>query len=183
MYIQNEKIYNDWILTDAIHLNMYRKTITGETIMMERSQMIITILGILFGSGGIAAFISAIYQKKKINAESYSIYDQSSIDKFKAINEQLEDIADRAVAQSQRAAERNEALNNKINDLIEKNNDLNDQVAILNRQLSNIISWINNEDMSYKQWIKQELSKYVPEDQLPALPTPPTFSGIENNNQ
>lgn len=87
---------------------------------MEKSQMIITILGILFGSGGIAAFISAIYQKKKINAESYSIYDQSSIDKFKAINEQLEDIADRAVAQSQREAERNEALNNKINDLIEK---------------------------------------------------------------
>lgn len=150
---------------------------------MEKSQMIITILGIIFGSGGIAAFVSAMHQKKKINAESYSIYDQSSIDKFKAINEQLEDIADRAVAQSQREAERNEALNNKINDLIEKNNDLNDQVAILNRQLSSIISWINNEDMSYKQWIKQELSKYVPEDQLPALPIPPKFSGIENNNQ
>lgn len=147
---------------------------------MEKSQMIITILGLLFGSGGIAAFVSAMHQKKKINAESYSIYDQSSIDKFKAINEQLEDIADRAVAQSQREVERNEALNNKINDLIEKNNDLNDQVAILNRQLSSIINWINNEDMSYKQWIKQELSKYVPEDQLPALPIPPKFSGIED---
>ena len=151
--------------------------------MMEKYEMIITILGLLLGSGGIAAFVSAMHQKKKINAESYSIYDQSSIDKFKAINEQLEDIADRAVAQSQREVERNEALNNKINDLIEKNNDLNDQVAILNRQLSSIINWINNEDMSYKQWIKQELSKYVPEDQLPALPTPPKFSGIENNNQ
>ena len=25
MYIQNEKIYNDWILTDAIHLNSVQK--------------------------------------------------------------------------------------------------------------------------------------------------------------
>ena len=147
---------------------------------MQKYEMIISILGLLLGSGGIAAFVSAMHQKKKINAESYSIYDQASIDKFKAINEQLEDIADRAVAQSQREAERNEALNDKINDLIEKNNNLNDQVANLNMQLRSIINWINNEDMSYKQWIKQELSKYVPEDQLPALPTPPTFSGIEN---
>ena len=180
MYIQNEKIYKHSILTDPIHLNRYRKYQYRETIMMQKYEMIISILGLLLGSGGIAAFISAMHQKKKINAESYSISEQSSIDKFKAINEQLEDIADRAVAQSQREAERNEALNNKINDLIEKNNDLNNQVANLNRQLSSIISWINNEDMSYKQWIKQELSKYVPEDQLPALPKPPTFSGIEN---
>lgn len=149
-------------------------------IMMQKYEMIITILGLLLGSGGIAAFVSAMHQKKKINAESHSIYDQSSIDKFKAINEQLKDIADRAVAQSQREVERNEALNNKINDLIEKNNNLNDQVLVLNRQLSNIISWINHEDMSYKKWMTQELSKYVPEDELPPLPTPPAFSGIED---
>ena len=149
-------------------------------IMMQKYEMIITILGLLLGSGGIAAFVSAMHQKKKINAESHSIYDQSSIDKFKAINEQLKDIADRAVAQSQRELERNEALNNKINDLIEKNNNLNDQVLVLNRQLSDIINWINHEDMSYKKWIKQELAKYVPEDELPPLPTPPAFSGIED---
>lgn len=127
---------------------------------MEPFNHIITILGAVIGSGGIAAVITALVSVKKYKAEAYSIRQQADNDRRESENRMNESIRKQIMEISN--------IHKKESDeLRAQNAELSHQIEQLNNKIHELIEWAVYDNAKYRAWLENELVKLKPDIEFP----------------
>lgn len=126
---------------------------------MSTPETILTIAGIVIGSGGIGSVITQMINRRKVVSDSRATDVHANIDQFQAITEKLKIMADDADARAERARQVNDELMTKINDL--------------NFKFSQLTMWVIGDNMQYRSALETALKQLNPDFTFPYVSDPP----------
>lgn len=133
------------------------------------SQFIITIIGTILGSGGIAAVITALLSTRKYRAEARRIERDTEKDFDKYVNDKLKEVTNMYITETQQLKRSNEQLHRQIEDLQEK--------------IQSIMSWIINENYTNISILKAKIQSLDPDFEFPEMRPCPNPWENEQNDQ
>lgn len=135
---------------------------------METTQLIITIISAVIGSGGIAAAITAIVSSKKYKAEAMLLEQQAETARkdseermHENIRKQIMELSDVHKKESAELRKQNAILSTKINEL--------------NDEIQKLMEWIVYDNAKYRAWLETELVKLKPDIEFPECRPAPKF--------
>lgn len=153
---------------------------------MDAINHVITILGILIGSGGLATAIVSFSSMRKYRAEAISIEQQVEAARKETeqkmnenIRKQIMELSDVHKKESDELRRQNEKLYTKIDNMSNK--------------IHELMEWIVYDNAKYRAWLESELVKLKPDIVFPECrpaprfvpepaPTPTQSVGETNNN-
>jgi len=134
---------------------------------MDMSQ-IISLIATLIGGGGISALITYRITAKKADAENRhtdqeteGLRIQNEITEMDYINKRLQEISEISKKEADDLRTKNEALNDKINDL--------------NQKLQSLMEWVVTDNYQYRSWLENKVKEYDSEIPLPETTKPPNI--------
>lgn len=146
---------------------------------MSKAEIIVMIVSAVFGTGGITTIIVALLSFRKYKAEA-KLIEQQAMDAQKEserkaneyITNQLKELTDRHVSES-------EKYRNKIETLTAQNekkiDELKDQIAKLSQRVNQLMNWIIVDNNAYRTWLECELRKVKPDIKFPKCRPIPGF--------
>ena len=135
---------------------------------METGQFIISIIGAVLGSGGIAAVITAILSTRKYKAEARRMEQDTQKDLDRYVNDKLKEVTNMYINETQQLKRSNELLHKQIEDLQEK--------------IQSIMSWIINENYTNISILKAKIQSLDPNFEFPEIrPCPNPWAEYEDN--
>lgn len=136
---------------------------------MDAGQFIITIIGTILGSGGIAATITAILSTRKYKAEAQRVEQDTQKDFDKYVNEKLKEVTNMYINETQQLKRSNEQLHKQIEDLQDK--------------IQSIMSWIINENYTNISILKAKIQSLDPNFEFPEMRPCPNPWAEDDNEQ
>lgn len=136
---------------------------------MDTGQFIITIIGTILGSGGIAATITAILSTRKYKAEAQRVEQDTQKDFDKYVNEKLKEVTNMYINETQQLKRSNEQLHKQIEDLQDK--------------IQSIMSWIINENYTNISILKAKIQSLDPSFEFPEMRPCPNPWAEDDNEQ
>lgn len=136
---------------------------------MDTGQFIITIIGTILGSGGIAATITAILSTRKYKAEAQRVEQDTQKDFDKYVNEKLKEVTNMYINETQQLKRSNELLHKQIEDLQDK--------------IQSIMSWIINENYTNISILKAKIQSLDPSFEFPEMRPCPNPWAEDDNEQ
>lgn len=136
---------------------------------MDAGQFIITIIGTILGSGGIAATITAILSTRKYKAEARRVEQDTQKDFDKYVNEKLKEVTNMYINETQQLKRSNEQLHKQIEDLQDK--------------IQSIMSWIINENYTNISILKAKIQSLDPNFEFPEMRPCPNPWAEDDNEQ
>lgn len=134
---------------------------------MDMSQ-IISMIATLIGGGGISALITYRITAKKADAENRhtdqeteGLRIQNEITEMDYINKRLQEISEISKKEADDLRIKNEALNDKINDL--------------NQKLQSLMEWVVTDNYQYRSWLENKVKEYDDKISLPETTKPPNI--------
>lgn len=134
---------------------------------MDMSQ-IISMIATLIGGGGISALITYRITAKKADAENRhtdqeteGLRIQNEITEMDYINKRLQEISEISKKEADDLRTKNEALNDKINDL--------------NQKLQSLMEWVVTDNYQYRSWLENKVKEYDDKISLPETTKPPNI--------
>lgn len=134
---------------------------------MDMSQ-IISLIATLIGGGGISALITYRITAKKADAENRhtdqeteGLRIQNEITEMDYINKRLQEISEISKKEADDLRTKNEALNDKINEL--------------NQKLQSLMEWVVTDNYQYRSWLENKVKEYDNEISLPETTKPPNI--------
>lgn len=116
---------------------------------------IISVIGAILGSGGLAAVITAILSARKYRAEANDLERKSRQDMDEYMNRRMKELTDMYVKETQDLKAQNKELQNQINDLQDK--------------MQELISWIVHENYTNIALLKAKIKECDPSYQFPEI--------------
>jgi uncharacterized protein HemX len=146
---------------------------------MSKTEIVVMIISALFGTGGITTIIVALLSFRKYKAEAKLIEQQAEDAQKESerktneyITNQLKELTDRHVSES-------EKYRNKIETLTAQNekkiDELKDQIAKLSQRVNQLMNWIIVDNNAYRTWLECELRKLKPDIKFPKCRPIPGF--------
>jgi uncharacterized protein HemX len=146
---------------------------------MSKTEIVVMIISALFGTGGITTIIVALLSFRKYKAEAKLIEQQAEDAQKESerktneyITNQLKELTDRHVSES-------EKYRNKIETLTAQNekkiDELKDQIAKLSQRVNQLMNWIIVDNNAYRTWLECELRKVKPDIKFPKCRPIPGF--------
>lgn len=134
---------------------------------MDMSQ-IISMIATLIGGGGISALITYRITAKKADAENRhtdqeteGLRIQNEITEMDYINKRLQEISEISKKEADDLRTKNEALNDKINEL--------------NQKLQSLMEWVVTDNYQYRSWLENKVKEYDDKISLPETTKPPNI--------
>lgn len=135
---------------------------------MDTMNYIVTIIGVLLGSGGLATAITSIVSIRKYKAEAEAIKQNSENARKEieqrmneSIRQQIMEISDIHKRESEELRTQNEKLYSKIDNL--------------NSKINELMEWIVYDNAKYRAWLENELVKLKPDIEFPECRPTPRF--------
>ena len=139
---------------------------------MSKAEIIVMIVSAVFGTGGITTIIVALLSFRKYKAQAKLIEQQAMDAPNEYITNQLKELTDRHVSES-------EKYRNKIETLTAQNekkiDELKDQIAKLSQRVNQLMNWIIVDNNAYRTWLECELRKVKPDIKFPKCRPIPGF--------
>ena len=136
-------------------IDIFIPTWKGRNFFMETGQFIISIIGAVLGSGGIAAVITAILSTRKYKAEARRMEQDTQKDLDRYVNDKLKEVTNMYINETQQLKRSNEQLHKQIEDLQDK--------------IQSIMSWIINENYTNISILKAKIQSLDPNFEFPEM--------------
>lgn len=137
-------------------------------MIMDTMNYIVTIIGTIIGSGGLAAAITSLLSIRKYKAEARSIEQEAENARKEieqrmneSIRQQIMDISNVHKQESEELRVQNEKLYGKIDNL--------------NNKINELMEWIVYDNAKYRAWLENELVKLKPDIEFPECRPTPRF--------
>jgi len=142
-----------------------------ERFLYMNTTTILTIIASIIGSGGISAIITGILSSKKYKSEARKLDQEAEslkVQNMDFIHKRLQEIADSQSQESIKLRNRNDELNEKIEEL--------------NDKLQTIMEWVVYDNQQYRQWLESRLMELDPDIEFPKCSPPPKIFHADSNN-
>lgn len=143
---------------------------------MDTTQMIITIITAIVGSGGIGAVVTAFVSAKKHRAEA-SILEQQVESSRKETEQKMNDYI------RIQLKELSETHKQESDELRRQNRELGNKIADLNNRINELMRWIVMDNDSYRNWLENELRKLKPDIEFPKCRPAPGFTTNDSDDE
>ena len=139
---------------------------------MNNTQLIVTIIAAILGSGGITGAIVAILSARKYKAEARLLEQQAETARQESEHKMNEYIA----SQLKELAETHKK---ESEELRRQNKELSDRVNVLTARLNLLMNWIVGDNNRYVTWLESKVHSYDPEVIFPPYKPAPGINDDE----
>ena len=136
---------------------------------------ITTIILAIISSGALVSLITHIFDRKKSQAEVEKLRQEIENSRADTRIKIDEYIKQQLIQLTETHKRESEDRREEIAELQRQNDALQKQVSELTGQISQVLSWISFDMISYQKWLESELTKINPDIDLPEYRKPPKF--------
>ena len=142
---------------------------------MTHTEIVITVISAVLGSGGIASAIVSFFSVRKYKAEAALIEQQAE-----TAHEETEQKLNEYIRTQLK--ELSETHKKESEELREQNKELSERVNVLTRRINQMMLWIVGDNNAYRTWLESELRKLKPDIVFPRCKPAPGFASYESSD-